>query len=183
VYGGIFVSEDYRGLYADGGSTYFAAYFQGNIAITGSCSGCRTALVSQNDGSSIIAPGDFVTAVGVVVDTDYDMPVMLVRKATDGDTIVGVADSAMARGDYREGALTQLGFNLVDGVSRPKEYVSVVMEGLVQARVSSSETARSSDYITLSTDGVNLVDNSGNNVAQIMDEADDSGLQWVLLNR
>ncbi len=182
AYGGIFVSEDYRGLYADGGSTYFAAYFNGNIFVTGACSGCASALTSQNAGRTVIEPGDFVTAVGVEVDPDYGIPILQVRQAAAGDTILGVAISAMNRGDYQEGALTQMGYEMADGVINQNGYVSVVTEGLVQARLSPPSAVAIGDFVTAEGVQVGTVP-SIESVGQVMSDVDESGLQWILLNR
>ncbi len=179
-YAGIFVSQDYRGLYADGGGTYFAAYFNGNIFVSGACSGCALALTSQNVGSSVIEPGDFVTAVGVEVDPDYDIPILQVRQAAAGDTILGVAASAMSRGNDRENALTQLGYEMTDGVINQNGYVLVAMEGLVQARLPQASTLKPGAFITAAGAATLSIDNS---IAQVMSEADENGLQWILLNR
>ena len=181
-YAGIFVSEDFRGLYADGGSTYYAAYFNGNIGVTGNCSGCAMALTSQNVGETVIKPGDFVTAVGVAVDPDYGIPILQVRKAVANDTILGVAASAMSRGDYREDALTQLGYEMTDGVINQNGYVSVVTEGLAQARLSQPATLKIGDFITAEGVEAGAAPNI-DSVAQVMSAADESGLQWILLNR
>ncbi len=181
-YAGIFVSEDFRGLYADGGGTYFAAYFNGNIGVSGSCSGCASALTSQNVGETVIELGDFVTAVGVEVDPDYDIPILQVRKATADDIIVGVATSAMSRGDYREDALTKLGYEMTDGLVNQNGYVSVVTEGLVQARLFPPSALAIGAFITAEGVEVGSAPTIGN-VAQVMSEADENGLQWILLNR
>jgi hypothetical protein len=180
VYGGIFISEDFRGLYADDGTgSVYAAYLDGSIYVSGNCVGCMMAMIAQNNGSSIIEPGDFVAVSGVEVDPDYGTPVMLVRKAAHGDTVIGVADSAMERGGYHEGALTQFGFDLAKGPAQPGAYVSIVMEGLVQARLPQPDTLAIGDFITAEGTTADPIDG----VAQVMSEADESGLQWILLNR
>ena len=181
-YAGIFVSEDYRGIYADGGGTYYAAYFTGNIAVTGVCSGCALALTSQNVGDAVIEPGDFVTAVGVAIDPDYGFPILQVRKAAAGDTILGVAASAMNRGDYREDALTQPGYDLADGAINQNGYVSVATEGLVQARLSQPASLAIGDFVTAAGVEASAAPNI-DSIAQVMSAADESGLQWILLNR
>ena len=173
AYAGIFVSEDYRGIYADGGGTWFAAYFQGNINVTGSCTGCAMALTSQNAGSEALQPGDFVTAVSVSVDPDYDIPVLQVRKALAGDPILGVVESAMVRGEYKPNALTQMGFEIAAGSAEPGGYVLVATEGLVQARL--TEEFKTGDFVTL--------EGTDSSFAQVMSAADEDGLTWVLLNR
>ncbi len=182
-YAGIFVSEDYRGIYADGGSTYYAAYFNGNIRVTGSCSGCAMAMTAQNAGGSVIELGDFVTALGVEVDPDYGIPILLVRKAAAGDTILGVAESAMSRGEYHENALTQFGYEKVAGVINQHGYVSVVTEGLVQVRLPQESSLEIGAFITAEGVEVSATLNINDSVAQVMSKADENGLQWILLSR
>ena len=137
-------------------------------------------MTSLNVGNSVIEPGDFVTAVGVEVDPDYGIPILQVRQAAAGDTILGVAASAMSRGDHRENALTQLGYEMMDGVINQNGYVLVAMEGLVQARLPQASTLKPGAFITAAGAATLSIDNS---IAQVMSEADAKGLQWILLNR
>ena len=134
TYAGIFVSEDFRGLFAQGDSNEYAAWFAGDIYVTGNCNGCRMAMTARNIGQSIIEPGDFVTALGVDVDLDYEMPILLVRKAAAEDAILEVAENAMSQGEYHENGLAQLGYDKVTGVVETEGYVSIVTEGLIQAQ-------------------------------------------------
>ena len=183
AYGGIFVSQDYRGLYADGGGTWFAAYFDGNINVTGNCTGCALAMTAQNGGDATIEPGDFVTAVGVEVDAEYGFPILLVRKAVAGDSILGVASSAMYRGDYHEDALTQIGYEQRAGNIAHNDYLSVATEGLVQAQLAANDSLIIGDYVAFNAAGLTVTSSANDSVAQVMSEADKDGLQWVLLNR
>lgn len=183
TYAGIFVSQNYRGIYAEGGGTWYSAYFNGNINVTGACTGCALAMTAQNGGEATIEPGDFVTAIGVEVDADYGFPVILVRKATAGDAILGVASQAMHRGDYLEGALTQIGYEQATGSIDSNGYLSVATEGLVQAQLGANSTHNIGDYIAFNATGLNAATSANDSVAQVMSEADKDGLQWVLLNR
>ena len=183
TYAGIFVSEDFRGLYAKGRSGDYAAWFAGDIYVNGSCTGCNMALVAQNTGKTTIAPGDFVTALGVEVDPDYGMPILLVRKAAAGDVILGVAESAMDRGEYYEDTLAQLGYEKTAGAIEQAGYVSVVTEGLVQARLPQTAPLKTGDFITMAGNGVDTTSNINESIAQVMSGADETGLQWILLNR
>ena len=171
-------------MYAEGGSTgWFAAVFNGNINVTGSCLGCALAMTAQNGGEATIERGDFVTAIGVEVDTDYDFPVILVRKAAAGDSILGVASSAMHRGDYLEGALTQIGYEQTTGNINSNGYLSVATEGLVEAQLGANNTHNIGDYVAFNAAGLKAATSANDSVAQVMSEADKDGLQWVLLNR
>ena len=183
TYAGIFVSEDYRGIYAEGGPGWYSAYFDDNIYVGGACTGCALAMTAQNRSDTTIDVGDFVTAVGVEVDAEYGYPIILVRKAVAGDTILGVASSAMYRGDYHEETFTQIGYELTDGNINRDGYLSVATEGLVQAQLPTGDALNIGDYITFNADGLSKVSNANEAVAQVMSNADASGLQWVLLNR
>jgi hypothetical protein len=140
-------------------------------------------MTAKNQGDTMIELGDFVTAVGVEVDAEYGSPIILVRKAAAGDTILGVAASAMYRGDYHENTLTQIGYELTDGNINRDGYLSVATEGLVQAQLSTGNTLNIGDYIAFNADGLSEVSSTNESVAQVMSEVDASGLQWVLLNR
>jgi len=184
AYGGIFVSQDFRGLYADNGpGSAYAAWFAGDIAVSGNCVGCNIAYTAENIAENVIEPGDFVTAVGVEVDPDYGRPILLVRKATAGDAILGVADSAMSRGEFHEGGLTQLGYDEVDGDIFQDGYLSVVTQGLVQARLPQDGTLETGAFISGDGTEASTAPNIDNSVAQVMSERDENGLQWILLNR
>lgn len=185
AYGGIFVSEGYRGIYAEGHDNYYAGYFESSagIYVQGSCTGCALALIAKNIDENIIAPGDFVATVGVEVDPDYGLPILLVRKATAGDNIVGVAERAMTRNEYDEGALTRVGYEKATGLAQPEGYVSIITEGLVQAHLSQKPTLETGTFITISgTEAIPTL-NIDESIAQVMSESDESGLQWILLNR
>ncbi len=183
AYAGIFVSEDYRGLYADNGTgSSYAAYFAGNIYVSGSCVGCTTAQLAKNIGNNDIESGDFVTAIGVELDPDYNVPVLLVRKGNIGDTLIGVANSTLTRGDYQEGTLTQFGFDPASGPATPQAYVSIVTEGLVQARLSQETPLEIGTFVTAK--GVQAEATlDTDNIAQVMSDQNENGLQWILLNR
>ncbi|MDJ0752102.1 MAG: hypothetical protein QNJ45_01175 [Ardenticatenaceae bacterium] len=183
TYAGIFVSEDFRGLYAKGGTNEYAAWFTGDIRVTGSCSGCMMALTAKNVGSSAIAPGDFVTALGVEVDPEFGIPILLVTQSTTGETILGVVESALERSDYVDDPFDQVGYEKIDGLIEPQEYLSVVMEGLVQARIPQNLDPEVGEFLSFDGDKVTAEGGVGNNFAQVMSEADDQGFRWILLNR
>ena len=184
TYAGIFVSEDYRGIYVHGDSSnWYAAYFDGDVNIAGNCIGCALAMTAQNRGEATIERGDFVTAVGVEVDAEYGFPIIFVRKAVAGDAVLGVASRAMYRGDYHEGALTQIGYEQMDGNIDRNGYLSVATEGLVQAQLAANNTLNIGDYIAFNATGLTAISSANDSVAQVMSEADKSGLQWILLNR
>ncbi len=182
-YAGIFVADDFRGLYASkGDSSDYAAWFAGDIRVSG-CTGCTTTLISRNVGTDTIASGDFVAAAGVEIDEEYGMPVMLVRKVGAEDAVVGVAQSAMMRGEYDANTLAEFGYDSRAGSAVTGDFVSVVMEGLVQARLPDATQFAIGDYVVSDTDRLHASGNSASSIAQVMSEVDENGLTWILLNR
>ncbi len=182
AYGARIISEDYRRLYADGGGIYLAAYFNGNIYLTGTCTGCSIAYVGQNNDSNALQPGDFVAAVGVEVDSDLGIPVMQVRKATKAtDAIVGVAAGAVTRAPVGEfyGAETG-GFDTAGGPAAPGEYLSIVVEGLIQAYVGAGTTLKAGDGLTLQTGTAAAAPAGEPSFGRLMSEVDEQGFAWVL---
>lgn len=183
TYAGIFVSEDFSGLYAKGHSSLYSAYLDGNIYVSGNCFGCAMALVGQNTGEQAIEPGDFVTALGVEVDPEYEIPILLLRKAGTGDTILGVAESAMNRGTYYEDTFAQIGYEKVSGAADPNSYLSVISEGLVQARIPQELNLEIGAFVTIDGTEIQIAQNRSDSTAQVMSTADETGLQWILLSR
>jgi hypothetical protein len=106
-YGGIFYSEDYRGIYARSttnasyyagyfkgrGSTYPGVYIDGTLIVSGAKSG-YVADVCLNDGPEPLEVGDVVAVVGADDPVIGEIPVMRVRKATaeTASAVVGVVD-------------------------------------------------------------------------------------------
>jgi hypothetical protein len=188
AYGAKIVSQNYRGMYAKGATNFYAAVFDSTAGIQvtggGSCSGCTMAYVAQNDGTSTIAPGDFVAAAGVSVDPDLDMPVMLVRKATSTtDAIIGVATGAVTRspvGDFH--GTTTGGFDPIGGPSEAGAYLSVVVQGLVQVKVGGGAAPQIGDRVTVESGEVAVVSNEQPGVARTLSGVDGDGFVWVMFN-
>jgi len=139
------------------------------------------AYFAQNVGVEAIQQGDFVAARGVIVDPDLNVPVMQVVKATsDADPVIGVASSAMRRtpvGDYY-GVKTG-GFDPREGAAAAGEYLSVVVQGLVQAQVHELQV-QAGDILTLQNGGLEVASTGG--VARAMSTPDENGMVWVLYN-
>ena len=106
-YGGDFSSENYRGLYVNSAPGYFDAYFagdagifsQGTISTNGDivASGSKAGYVvdlARNDGPDPLQLGDVVVITGSTDPVLGEIPVPLVRLATDmGNTgVMGVVD-------------------------------------------------------------------------------------------
>jgi hypothetical protein len=77
-------------VYADGD-----ALVSGDLTVNGTCTGCTTATLAQNGGSSTIRQGDAVTLTGVTTSATGQV-VLVVDLARKGDAVLGIADRAMA---------------------------------------------------------------------------------------
>lgn len=186
AYGAIIYSEGYRGLYARGGPpTYFAGVFDSPTGIQivggGSCVGCALAYNAQNVGDTPIVAGDFVAVVGVELDADLDMPVMQVRKATSpADAVIGIATGAAVREDVTEvNGIKAGGFDGADGPAAAGSYLTVVVQGLVQARAADTSLQPGAS-INAGTDGAVAAASGGFTTA--LSAVDGNGMVWVMLS-
>ncbi len=192
AYGAIIRSTAYRGMYAEGATTVDAAYYAAvfdsasGILLTngGVCTGCTIAYVAQNDGTTPIRSGDFVAVSGVQMDADLNVPVMLVHKAVDSSEIViGVATGAMMRTPVAEyQGMTTGGYEVVGGTAVAKSYVSIAVQGLVQANVAANSTLKIGQSLTMSDNGVSAAAPSQPAIGRLMSMADENGLAWIMLS-
>jgi hypothetical protein len=188
AYGAIIRSEHWRGMYAKGSSNYFAAVFDSNAGIEliggGSCSGCLLSYNGLNEGSEAIEAGDFVAVLGVEVDPDLNIPVMRVRKASSSsDAVVGVATYRMTRapvGDFH--GMTTGGFDPSTGAAEPGEYLSVAVQGLVEANVRANSELKIGDYLAMSAEGVSAASVAQPAIGRAMSEVSRDGTVWVMLS-
>ncbi|MFO7664037.1 MAG: hypothetical protein R6X18_15790 [Chloroflexota bacterium] len=183
TYGAIITSQSYRGLFVRSAPTWYDAYFMGDVGIfvNGNCTGCAMAYFAQNAGNVPIESGDFVAVVGVVADPDLNTPVMQVRKATAADDVViGVSSSAATRDPVGEvnGVITG-GFNLAEGPAPAGGYLSVVVQGLVQARAANNGVQPGA-YLTAGTDGAEV--SAADGFTRALSTVDGDGLVWVMLS-
>lgn len=182
--GAIISSAAYRGLIVQtDASAYYSAAFNGGLGIyvEGNCTGCTMAYLAQNVGDAPINAGDFVAVEGVTVDADMNIPVMQVRRATGpGDAIIGVATSAISRSPVSvTNGVTTGGFDGADGPAAAGGYLSVAVQGLVQARAADAAMAPGAS-LTAGPDGA-VVATTGNGFARALSNVDGAGLVWVML--
>jgi hypothetical protein len=188
-YGSRTQSEGYRGSYTKGAQDWFAAVFDSNAGILiqggGTCTNCAVSYPSENVGDEAIQAGDFVAAAGVREDEVLRIPVLLVRKAVSADdAVIGIASGALS---YTEPATDQYGmttggFDGADGPAAPGGYVSVVVQGLVKARLDSAPAPAIGQWLTLSGGDVTLASSEQPRIAQVMSEPLDGNLVWVMFN-
>lgn len=182
TYGAIVTSQQFRALYARSAPSWYDAYFMGDtgIYVNGNCFGCTMAYTAQNAGSAPIQAGDFVAVEGVITDPDLGSPVMLVRKATGpDDAVIGVATGAMIRRPVGEvNGIVTGGFDPAEGAAAAGSYLSVAVQGLVQARAAGTGL-QPGVAVTAGADGAEAA--AGNGFARALSSVDASGMVWVML--
>jgi hypothetical protein len=138
--------------------------------------------IAQNDGSTTIEPGDFVAATGVMVDPDLGMAVMLVRKTADaGDPIIGVAIGGVTRTEVGEKyGIKTGGFNPNGGSAAAGEYLSVVVQGLVQARAAPSSELSIGDGVSVFGAHAVAAEVIETSLGTVFSDPDGDGLVWIL---
>ena len=186
-FGAIVRSENYRGMYVKGAPSWVAATFDSDNGILliggGTCVGCTLAYFAQNAGTDAIQPGDFVAALGVAVDPDLNVPVLqVVKAASAADAVVGVASTAMRRTPVSVNYGVKIGgFDARDGVSATGEYLSVVVQGLVQARVGEVQV-QAGDWLTIQDGTLAAAPAGSGGLARAMSTPEPDGMVWVLYN-
>lgn len=182
TYGAIVTSQQFRALYVKSHPDWYDAYFVGDVGIfvAGNCVGCTMAYTAQNTGAAPIQAGDFVAVEGVTTDPDLNNPVMLVRKATGpDDAIIGVATGAMTRRPVAEvNGIVTGGFDPAEGAAAAGGYLSVAVQGLVQARAADTGL-QPGTAVTAGTDGAETA--AGNGFARALSSVDAGGMVWVML--
>lgn len=184
AYGAIIYSEAYRGLYARGAGSWYAGVFDSPAGIAiiggGNCSNCALTYNAQNVGDGPIQVGDFVSVVGVEMDTDLNVPVMQVRKATSAaDAVIGVATGAAIREPVgvHQGVTTG-GFDAASGPAAAGGYLSVVVQGLVQARAADA-SLQPGMSLAAGTDGAV---GAASGFTRALSGVDANGMVWVMLS-
>jgi hypothetical protein len=119
--------------------TNLAGYFNGNIQVTGSCTGCSIAAFGVNASSIILEPGDIVTVLGVQASGADSVPVLWnVAPASAGQTVVGVVQGRAELVTEQAKRPQELGKTLVprEASAAPGEYVTLIIYGPVQVKAS-----------------------------------------------
>ncbi len=138
-YGARIFSSQYRGLYVQGSSGWFDAYFGGNTGI--STNGiidrsARTQALVVNLGETVIEPGDLVAMVGVTPSPEDGQPMLAVAKvdAQNSNAVIGVASAAVSAAVVaREDGSETIDFAPVAGLITPGSYLVIVTGGLAPA--------------------------------------------------
>lgn len=183
-YGAIITSAAFRGLYAKANDAYYAGVFDSPVGIAivggGNCTSCALAYYAQNVGDAAIRAGDFVAVEGVAMDADLGIPVMQVRRATGpDDAIIGVAAGAATRAPVGEhNGIRTGGFNGADGPAAASGYLSVVVQGLVQANAADAGLQPGAK-LAAGPDGAVA---AAGGFTTALSAVDKDGLVWVMLS-
>jgi len=182
-YGAIVTSQAYRGMYVTANDVYYAAVFDSPVGIyvSGGCTGCTLLYNAQNVGDGPIAAGDFVAVEGVAMDADLNVPLMQVRRATGpDDVVIGVATGAAVRASVGEfNGVTTGGFDAAEGPAAAGGYLSVAVQGLVQARAADAALQPGAS-VTAGPDGA-IAPSTGSGFTRALSAVDANGLVWVML--
>lgn len=176
-------SDNYTGLYAQAYTGYYAGYFIGDIWVSGNCIGCAMAYIAQNNGLEAIQAGDFVTAESVALHPDLNSPIMQVHRATAVDGVIGVAVGAIGYTPVEDFNGWQIGG--FEGQTKDPaangQYVTIVVQGLVQAKLGQATGLKIGDWITMSDGQMLAAVGEAPKVARLMSDADENGMAWVML--
>jgi hypothetical protein len=164
------VPASYIGLLVDGGMNL----------INGGCSGCALSLISMNAGTEDIRKGDLVATIGVQVDAASQQPVLLVKRATSvDDFVIGVAVGPAAPPSDPARSSPETAGKSGIGVTAAGEYVHVMLSGLAQVKVSTTEVSIG-EYITAGPTGA-VINTSSSSELRALSEVDANGFVWVLI--
>jgi hypothetical protein len=145
-YGARIFSANYRGMYVQGSSGWFDAYFGGNGGI--STNGivdrsARSQSLVVNLGETDIQPGDLIAMIGVTTSPENGQPMLAVAKvnASNRNAVIGVAAMGYSAETVTvEDGSTYIDFVPHDDVIAPDSYLAIITDGLAAAvNVSSLE--------------------------------------------
>jgi hypothetical protein len=134
-----------------------AGYFNGDVQITGTCSGCRVATFGINLGETTLESGDVVTVRGTRTDqalVGTTPALMEVDQAQEGATVIGVV-VGRAELDTGDGADDRTTPHLVPrtGPAKPGAYVTIVTHGPMQVKASSIGSIEAGMRLTAAGNG------------------------------
>jgi hypothetical protein len=196
---GVFVLEAGNDGVEAAGDDY-AGSFWGNIYVDGDCHGCTLAAFGLNGGDRLLEPGQIVAIQGIQASTLDNAPALWrVVHAREGLAAVGVVrghaelDEAGTGHELRDG---ETGRRLVprEGPVQPGEYLSIVIYGPVQVKVSAAdgiiqpgmrlavgESGLVRALKTVVVEGVTLAE-SAPILGIALSTPDEEGLVWVLVS-
>jgi hypothetical protein len=138
-YGARIFSSLYRGMYVQGATGWFDAYFGGDAGI--STNGivnraAKTEALVLNLGTSTIQPGDFVAMIGVTESPENGQPMLAVAKVDTANQngVIGVASMAITVQTVTlEDSTSYTDFTPAAGDIPPSSYLVIITDGLAPA--------------------------------------------------
>ncbi|MGB0132391.1 hypothetical protein [Dokdonella sp.] len=138
-YGARIFSTNYRGMFVQGGSAFFDAYFGGTAGISTAGIVDRLAATQSlvvNMGTSPIEPGDLVAMTGVVPSLESGQAMLGVAKvnASNLNAVIGVAKQSVQNRlvSFEDGS-EHVDFQPTTGRADPENYLVVITGGLAPA--------------------------------------------------
>lgn len=138
-YGARIISDQYRGMFVQGGSGWFDAYFGGSGGVSAASYTDRAAATQSmvvNLGSSIIKPGDLVAMVDVARSPEAGLPMLGVAKLdiSNRNAVIGVARNGLAIETRTiENGREYVDFSPSAGDILPDGYLVIITQGLAPA--------------------------------------------------
>ncbi|MGW8250454.1 MAG: hypothetical protein ACWGO1_07410, partial [Anaerolineales bacterium] len=174
----------------------YAGAFYGPIFVSGGCSGCALTTFGVNSSESALQPGDIVSVSGTQT-SQYDGAQVLanVARAAPDQALFGVVQGRAELDMVENPRPGQAGERLVprEGSANPGDFVTVIIYGIAQVRVSSISTVESGARLamdasglarplqTVEVNGVQLQE-SAPTLGTALDAPGADGLVWVLVN-
>lgn len=138
-YGARIFSNNYRGMYVQGATSWFDAYFGGNAGISTNGIVDRSAanvVLAVNIGSRAIEPGDLIAIAGTAPSPETGEPMLGVARldATNRNALIGVAKQAFAATLVKQPDTEDyIDFSPVSGAAEPQQHLTIVTGGLMPA--------------------------------------------------
>jgi hypothetical protein len=173
-----------------------AGYFNGNVQITGACSGCMLTAFGVNAGQQLLAPSTIVALKATVTPSEElaGIPVLMeVGPAVPGESVVGVV---AGRAELEQAAGEQPRLVPREGPAAPGDYVTIIIYGLARTLASAAETPIAAGerlavndsgiarrLQTIEIEGVRLAEDApGPGIALQSLAAGEEELIWILVN-
>jgi hypothetical protein len=130
------------GLYGETTNTTgdWGLYTPDDIRVASVCTGCASAFVARNGDRTPLEVGDVVAIIGVDQPLpDSRQPVMVVRKAGEGDAVVGAVYRAARLEtlpqERRQESQPAAGLRYADGTAAPGDLLVIVTHGPTYVKV------------------------------------------------
>ncbi len=127
------------GVYGRTGGTGYAGYFDGNVLISGTCTGCALAYIALNDSNQPLEAGDLVAVSGVAGPLKgANVPLLRVQPVSgkNANALIGVVGSRAQHVSTQSDGQREID-NVVraDGPAAPGDYLFIIVSGMTQVKV------------------------------------------------